>query len=135
MLSWGQLDAIDLLKSSISSMYYKGTRDFADKLDAAWIWQGRHQRRPRGPNRRVVAARKKRSSSKPKPKPRRKQRKGKGKGKRTVSPSSVPRVTKKKKAAAQAEKQAEVSAAAAVGIRKSSRTPVSSAKLLAGRAK
>lgn len=131
MLSWGQLDAIDLLKSSISSMYYKGARDFADRLDAAWIWQGRHQRRPRGPNRRVVAARKKRSSSKPKGM----QRKGKGKGKRTVSPSSVPRVTKKQKAAAQVEKQAEVSAAAAVGIRKSFRTPVPSAKLLAGRAK
>lgn len=129
MLSWGQLDAIDLLKSSISSMYYKGARDFADRLDAAWIWQGRHQRRPRGPNRRVVAARKKRSSSKPKGMQR------KGKGKRTVSPSSDPRVTKKQKAAAQVEKQAEVSAAAAVGIRKSSRTPVPSAKLLAGRAK
>lgn len=115
-------------------MYYKGARDFADRLDAAWIWQGRHQRRPRGPNRRVVAARKKRSSSKPKPKGKQRKGKGKGKGKRTVSPSSVPRVTEKK-AAAQAEKQAEVSAAAAVGIRKSSRTPVSSAKLLAGRAK
>lgn len=135
MLSWGQLDAIDLLKSSISSMHYKGARDFADRLDAAWIWQGRHQRRPRGPNKRVVAARKKRSSSsKPKPKPKPKG-KGKRKGKRTVSPPSVPRVTKKQKAAAQAEKQAEVSAAAAVGIRKSSRTPVPSAKVLAGRAK
>ena len=122
MDSWEDLDAADILLSSISASYYKSAKRLAQKLEEAKVWRGC------GDKQRVEKSNSKHKSKSKTPPSLRKD---------SASPRSyhgtpphVSKWTTEQREEAAIKKSEEAAAAATVGLRKSKRATVPSERLL-----